>query len=154
MVAVDQLRSVLTKEALRFRTGLFVAERVDRQSVDSIALRLRGTVCDYHQVVTSRLSLGSRVVPIDPVEVLRDLKTLACQSGPSTVVVILNLDLALAKLSHGSIESFWDSYAQLAPFSPTVLVSVLPTKATTIRPSGRQLEAWTEWGRIAFDERS
>lgn len=154
MKALDDLKETLSQKALRFRTGVLVEEHVDRGSLDPVALRLQAFVIDYHELVSSRLLNESRVLPLDAQDILKDLRDVANSEGPSPVGLILNVDLALAKLSQTDVAEFWDGFSRLKPFAQTAVVVAIPAAAASVQPVGQTLSAWKDWGRIAFDVRS
>lgn len=154
MKALDDLKETLSQKALRFRTGVLVEERVDRDSLDPLALRLQASVIDYHQLVSSRLLNESRVLPLDAQDILKDLRDVANSEGPSPVGLILNVDLALAKLSQADVAVFWDGFSRLEPFAQTAVVVAIPASAASVQPTGQTLNSWKAWGRIAFDVRN
>jgi hypothetical protein len=151
MKVIDDLRETLGKKATRFKTGLLLEERVCREALDSHVLSLQACVIDYHELVSSRLSGDSRVVPLDVQDILADLRAVANSEGAYSVGLILNLDLALSKFNPVEIAMFWDGFSQLQPFAPTAVVVAIPTAATSVQPSSQALNSWKSWGRIALN---
>jgi hypothetical protein len=151
MKSLIDLKNTLNLNAPRFRTGLLLQERVNREELDAAAMRLQAFVIDYHQVVSSRLSTEAQVVPLDTPGILNDLRTIANSEGNAPIGLIINLDLALAKLSPAEIALFWDGYSQLQPFAQTAVVVVIPTAATSVQPIGQAFIDWKAWGRVAIN---
>lgn len=149
MNGIDELREVLMRQALRFRTGVLLHDRVDRDSMDPFALQLQAFILDYHEVISSRLTSQTRVVTIDHLDIIDDLRKVASSEGPSPCSLVLNMDLALAKLGKAEISAFWDSFSQLQPFGLTAIVLAIPAAAASVQPSGQSLASWKEWRRIA-----
>lgn len=152
MTNIENLREVLLRGSLKYKFGVILAAEIDSWKLDILCMELNAALVDFHELFSRRIPDSSNVVPYDEKDLLQNLKEICQATTTQPIAMIINLDLALAKLSSDAISSFWYNFATLAPMSPTAVVVVIPTKSIEIHPVGQELDQWKRWGRLTVSD--
>jgi hypothetical protein len=149
MTNIEKLRENLLRGSLRYNSGIILTDALDSWKLDPICLQLHAFQIDFYTLLSKRILPNSKVFPFDEMDLVEGLREICQNASAQPVAMVLNLDLALAKLDQEAISRFWFNYSRLHPFSPTAVVAIIPINSLEIRPVGQDYDQWIDWKRLA-----
>lgn len=113
------------------------------------AVPLGITAVDIRNELLNSQPSGAKFVPLDTDRVLQLLNTIAYRKNQGDCVLVHNLDLLLARLTHMQRNDFWQFALTGFAYRPCALLLGMPATAVSLLPTGDTLNLWIEGGRLA-----
>lgn len=146
---ISELVDLLSKPTLRVRTGIWLYPMNLLGEEENEAVRLNVVARDARIPLLATIEPGSRFLGLDRARLLRLLDEIVQNEQDSSVIMIFNFDLLLAKLPMDEREKAWRAIFRDFPHRSKGFFLLIPEKATELLPSDDFLEDWRLAGRLA-----
>jgi hypothetical protein len=144
----SELVSSLQRPALRVRTGLWLLDSCLVGQEANEAARLGVLAVDLRQDLLAQLPLETKFVPLDSDRLLSLLHPISERHFTGDCVLLHNLDLLLARLTHQQRADFWQFAFTGFSHRPSALLFTIPVSAENLVPGGEALGRWARGGRL------
>lgn len=139
----------LRGNTLRVRTGIWLLPASRLPDAANEAARYNVPSRDLPRLVLAALPEGARVLGLTSGGDLERLLDGLTDTPDASCLLVLNLDLLLARLPLRDRQQVWDKLHRGLPRRRCALLLAMPVGAMELLPSESQLDAWTREGRLA-----
>lgn len=145
----SELVLFLRRPGLRVRTGIWLLPPYLVGQEPNEAARLGTIAVDLRCVLLESLPSGARFVPLDTDRILQLLDTISYRKDQGDCVLVYNLDLLLARLTHQQRVDVWQFIFTGFAYRPCALLLSMPATASSLLPAGEILHYWKQGKRLA-----